>query len=165
MALAAALMAGIGCGIMGMLASARLKKRQTLLNAWMRFIARIQTTLSTQRLPMDQVLESGLGEYPVLDAQMQNTIALMRTTPELSAQEAFVKSGATGYEEKDLLLIHSLLVGLGTGSLEKRQGAVKLSLDAFSAAYEQAKQAYEKNGRLYVNLGWLGGFALVLLLI
>jgi Stage III sporulation protein AB (spore_III_AB). len=156
MALAAALMAGLGCGLAGMLAASQLKKQEALLAAWVRFIKRLQTTFETRRLPIRQVLETGLNEHPLIDARLKKAMQLMDEAPQLSVSEAF--------ESADELETR-LFSGLCEGSLKQRQAALELSLSAFTAAHEKALSSYEKNGRLYQNLGWLGGLALVLLLL
>jgi len=160
LALAVTLMAGLACGMLGMLATAKLRKEETLLFAWIRFIKRFQTTLKTRRLPICEALQACLGEHPLIDIQLNRALRLMAENPSLTIAEAYQQICT----ETDSLYV-TLFQGISEGTLEKRLAALEMSLLSFVAAYEKAKAAYEKNGRLFQNLGWLGGLALVLLLI
>lgn len=169
MALIPAVLAALGCGVLGTVASLSLQKREKLLSAWLLALSRMELTLKSQRLPIHGVLESGVGEHPLIDARLTRAAKTLKDTPSATLLDAWneaVQAIPCAYEkDEEKTLLEKLFKELGAGMLEKRREAVSQGLIALGAVRQKALEAQEKNGRLYRNLGWLGGLALALLII
>lgn len=169
MALIPAVLAALACGALGIVKASSLLKRERLLNAWLDCFRRIEITLKTQRVAIDKVLETGMGTHPLIDERLSLVTAALIETPALTLGEAFQaalqKTPASFEEKEEKALLLKLFEDLGTGSLEKRRDLTAQGILSLQSVHETALERHTKNGRLYRNLGWLCGLALLLLML
>ena len=159
---AMALMAAAACVALGLWAARRLARREEMLNAWEGALLRMEGAVTHSGAGLRDVLKAGArDELPVL-----GELALrLQQTPAAGADALL--SGLpwnpllTDAERNALL---ECLRGLFSPTLTSQAQAIAYALEQWAVFRRLGREAMDKNGRLYVNLGWLSGAALFILL-
>ena len=113
--------------------------------------------------PLEDVLGRGAGDdnLPVLTALMQR----MKSMPASSTSELL-----DGLPWEDTLLppergaLNDCLTALFSPSLQTQSQALAYAQSQWRMYRQSCCEAREKNARLYISLGWLGGAAVFILL-
>ena len=162
MAIFAALLAAGGCVALGMQASEGLNKREKLLRDWDGALARMETVIRQGGAPLTEVLRRGAGDSV---APLAALAAEIKTAP-AQAPEAFLSrlswDGLWTPAEKEALA--ECLEALFSPVPEAQVRALTQARQELALARSAAREKREKNGRLFVSLGWLAGAAAFILL-
>ena len=158
----AAVFAAAACVALGSGASRRLNGRESMLKEWETALKRMENALAFDNAPLPHVLRAGADNHlPTLQA-------LINRMEEAPAQPIDELLNDLPWDplltdsEKDVLL--QCLKALFSPSPIQQSQALARAQAQWQEFLKSAKAAREKNGRLYVSLGWLGGAALFIFL-
>ena len=161
---ALAMVAGIGCGALGIRRAALLARRERELAQWVEGLQRLSLLMVESAAPLPQLLVQAAAR----SGSICQTFAAV-AKPQLSAAQAYDQFGACFLQpwaqETDQACVHALLEGLGHGSLALRKQAVDQAAQWLAQAQGQAREAQQRNGKLAITLGWTAGACLTLLLL
>lgn len=158
------------CTGLGLAARDRDRERLNALLAWQDALEAMRILLSMERLPMDDLIWQSAqsvaekGTAGKVRAQLLATAENLAHAPSLTVAEAYaqacmqIRLPCEGQEERSAL---ELLVGsLGNGTAEMRERAVASCLKRIALCSEKAREKAERSGKLYTELGVLGGLML-----
>lgn len=157
-----ALTAAGACAVFGMNASRKLAQREALLNAWNEALLRMEGTVTHSGAGLLDVLKQGAGEE---NAVLHELIRRMEASPAASPEAL-----TSGLPWDDLLVpderetLAACLRGLFSPTLAQQAQALSAARDQWAVCLCRCREKREKDGRLYVSLGWLGGAAAFILL-
>ncbi len=158
------------CTGAGMMARDGAKERAAALAAWVDALEALRLLLSMERLPMDELFrEAALsldskGIAGKVRGRLTVTAQNLARAPSLTVAEAFgqaceqVRLSCEGKEERSALTL--LFETLGNGTAEMRERGVQSCLKRLELCLEKAREKAERSGKLYGQLGVLGGLML-----
>ena len=158
----AAVFAAAACVALGTWAARRLNARESALEEWDAVLKRMETALAFDGAALPQVLRAGADNHLLV------LEALIRRMEEAPARPIDELLNGLPWDppltdsEKDVLC--QCLKALFSPSPLQQSQAVARAQAQWQEFLKSAKAAREKNGRLYVSLGWLGGAALFIFL-
>ena len=161
--IALAVLGAVACVALGINAAGRLNRREAALRAWENALLRMDAAVNHSAAPLEEVLRRGAADdnLPVLTALMQR----LNTMPASSAAELL-----DGLPWEDTLLppelgtLKDCLSSLFSPSLQTQSQALAYVQSECRMYRQSCCEAREKNARLYISLGWLGGAAVFILL-
>ena len=161
--IALAVLGAGACVALGINAAGRLNRREAALRAWEKALLRMDAAVNHSAVPLEEVLRRGAADdnLPVLTGLMQR----LNTMPASSAAELL-----DGLPWEDTLLppelgtLKDCLSALFTPSLQTQSQALAYAQSECRMYRQSCCEAREKNARLYISLGWLGGAAVFILL-
>lgn len=166
---ALAMVAGIGCGALGIRRAALLARRERELAQWVEGLQRLSLLMVESAAPLPQLLVQAAARSGSIRQTFAAVAKAMQSQPQLSAAQAYDQFGACFLQpwaqETDQACVHVLLEGLGHGSLALRKQAVDQAAQWLAQAQGQAHEAQQRNGKLAITLGWTAGACLTLLLL
>ena len=154
-----AALAAAACVALGSGASRRLTLRQQALNRWNGALLRMEGALRRGG-DVKRALKEGAGE-PALDALAQR----MEENPALppdSLLQSLPWDALLSASERDVL--KDCLLKLFSPYLDQQTEALNYARSQWTPLVRKARAEREKDGKLYVSLGWLAGAALFILL-
>ena len=158
----AAVFAAAACVALGTWVARRLNARESVLEDWATALKQMENALAFDGAALPQVLRAGAGNHlPTLQA-------LIKRMEEAPARPIDDLLNGLPWEplltdsEKDVL--YQCLKALFSPSPLQQSQAVARAQAQWQEFLKSAKAVREKNGRLYVSLGWLGGSALFIFL-
>lgn len=162
-----ALAAFAGCALLGFLWAASLTRRVSVLRAWARALARMEAGLLYRARTLEELLERAVdGEG---NREVQGALAAcagrMREDPLVSFSQAMGELAMPELTQQDLAALSPLFAGLGIGDVEAQRGLLRSVREAMDAQIAQAKEAEEKDRRLALSIGVIGGGAVFLFLL
>jgi len=158
------------CTGFGLMARDRACERLASLTAWCDGLETMRLLLSMERLPMDGLLRESAcsvqegGGAGLVRARLIKTAEHLTHEPSLTVADAYlhacgqVRLSGEGAEERAALEL--LFKALGSGTAEMREKAVESCMKRLSLCQEKAREKAERSGKLYAQLGALGGLAL-----
>ena len=161
--IALAVLGAGACVALGINAAGRLNRREAVLRAWENALLRMDAAVNHSAAPLEEVLRRGAADdnLPVLTALMQR----LNTMPASSAAELL-----DGLPWEDTLrpaekeTVKDCLMALFSPSLQTQSQALAYAQSQWRMYRQSCCEAREKNARLYISLGWLGGAAVFILL-
>ena len=158
----AAVFAAAACVALGTWAARRLNVRESVLEEWASALKRMENALAFDGAALPQVLRAGADNHlPTLQALINR----MEEAPAQSIDELLNDlpwDPLLTDSEKDVL--NQCLKALFSPSPIQQSQALARAQEQWQEFLKSAKAVREKNGRLYVSLGWLGGAALFIFL-
>ena len=150
------------CAALGMNASRRLSKRCALLTAWDGALLRMEGAVTHSGAGLIDVLKQGAGEENVV---LQELIRRMETSPAASPETL---TGALPWDElltpDEQETLSACLRGLFRPTLTQQAQSLSAARDQWAVLLRRCRGKRERDGKLYVSLGWLGGAAAFILL-
>ena len=150
------------CVALGMYAADRLARREAMLLAWENALIRMDTAVNHSGAELKEVLRHGAAEKePVL----LELLGRLETAPASSSEELL-----DNLPWNDLLLpaerdtLSECLKALFSLSIQAQAQALSYAFAQWVAYRKACGKTREKNARLYLSLGWLGGAAAFILL-
>ena len=161
--IALAVLGAVACVALGINAAGRLNRREAALRAWENVLLRMDAAVNHSAAPLEEVLRRGAADdnLPVLTELLQRLNAM----PAASAAELL-----DGLPWEDTLLppelgtLKDCLSSLFSPSLQTQSQALAYAQSECRMYRQSCCEAREKNARLYISLGWLGGAAVFILL-
>ncbi len=161
--IALAVLGAVACVALGINAAGRLNRREAALRAWENALLRMDAAVNHSAAPLEEVLRRGAADdnLPVLTGLMQR----LNTMPASSTDELL-----DGLPWEDTLLppelgtLKDCLSSLFSPSLQTQSQALAYAQSECRMYRQSCCEAREKNARLYISLGWLGGAAVFILL-
>ena len=161
--IALAVLGAVACVALGINAAGRLNRREAALRAWENALLRMDAAVNHSAAPLEEVLRRGAADdnLPVLTELLQR----LNTMPASSAAELL-----DGLPWEDTLLppelgtLKDCLSSLFSPSLQTQSQALAYAQSECRMYRQSCCEAREKNARLYISLGWLGGAAVFILL-
>lgn len=162
-----ALIAGVGCGLLGMRRAALGMRREQELRAWLETLQKLQLLLQESAMPLPEVFRKSActgSPQTVLMAIAEHMVQYPRET----AAHVFdtLQNGSMNWmtaEERER--ISRMFAGVEHGSLTLRCQAVAQTEEWLKLALHQAEEKRRRDGRLAVTLGWTAGIGLTLFLL
>ena len=157
-----ALAAAGACAALGMSASRRLSKRCALLTLWDGVLLRMEGAVTHSGAGLMAVLRQGAGdEIPALNE-------LIRRMDQSPAASPEVLTGGLPWNEllspDERQTLADCLRSLFSPTLTQQAQAIAAARDQWAVYLCRCKEKREKDGKLYVSLGWLAGAAAFILL-
>ena len=151
------------CVALGMSAANRLNRREAVLQTWENALLRMDAAVNNSAAPLEDVLRRGAADdnLPVLTALMQR----LKSMPASSVSELL-----DGLPWEDTLLppergaLKDCLTALFSPSLQTQSQALAYAQSQWRMYRQSFRETRDKNARLYISLGWLGGAAVFILL-
>ena len=157
-----ALAAAGACTALGMSASRRLAKRCALLAAWDGALLRMEGAVTHSGAGLIDVLKQGAGEEnAVLKELIRRLLEIPAASPE-QLTAALPWDELLSADEREILA--ACLRGLFSPTLTQQAQAIALARDQWAVLLRRCREKREKDGKLYISLGWLGGAAAFILL-
>ena len=157
-----ALAAASGCAAFGMSASRRLSKRCALLTLWDGALLRMEGAVTHSGAGLMAVLRQGAGEeIPVLNELIRRMDQSPAVSPE-ALTDGLPWDELLSPDERQTLT--ACLRGLFCPTLTQQAQALSAARDQWAVFLRLCREKREKDGKLYVSLGWLGGAAAFILL-
>ncbi len=158
----AALPAAAACVLLGSRAAEKLKERENLLAAWDASLQRMEGAVAFGGAALPQVL--GAGDDPRLPElkQLLERMARSPAAPVEKLLDGLSWNPLLTDTEKDAL--RGCFTALFSPSLSQQGQALAQAKENWRGFLSSCKQIRQKNARLYLSLGWLGGAALFILL-
>ncbi len=158
-----ALAAAGACAALGMSASRRLVRREALLAFWDGALLRMEGAVTHSGAGLIDVLRQGAGEKcGVLEELIRRLVASPAAPP-----EALIGSlpwdELLSSAERDAL--SACLRGLFSPTLTQQAQAIAATRDTWALLLRRCREKRERDGRLYVSLGWFAGAAAFILLV
>ena len=157
-----ALAAAGACAALGMSVSRRLSKRCALLTLWDGALLRMEGAVTHSSAGLRDVLRRGAEEE---NAVLRELIRRMDQSPAASPEaliEALPWDELLSPDERQTLV--DCLRGLFCPTLTQQAQTLSMARDQWAVMLRRCREKREKDGRLYVSLGWLGGAAAFILL-
>ena len=155
-------MAAAACVALGLWASRRLSRRETLLNAWEGALIRMEGAVTHSGAGLRDVLRSG-GEDRLTELkELSRRMELQPAASPDALLSALPWDPLLTEAERDALL--ACLRGLFSPTLTQQAQAIAYARDQWAVFRRLSREALDRNGRLYVSLGWLSGAALFIFL-
>ena len=157
-----ALLAAGACAALGMAAARRLAMRERALNAWEGALMRMEGAVSHSGDGLRDVLKKGAGED---NAVLRQLIDRMEAAP-AAPSEALIRElnweSVLSDAEKETLA--ACLLSLFSPSLAQQAQAIAYAREQWAVFRLKGREARERDGKLYISLGWLAGAAVFILL-
>ncbi len=157
-----ALAAAGSCAALGMNASRRLSKRCALLTLWDGALLRMEGAVTHSGAGLKDVLWQGVGGD---NAVLKELIRRMDQSPAASPETL---TGGLPWDEllspDERQTLADCLRGLFTPTLTQQAQALAVARDQWAVLLRRCRAKREKDGKLYVSLGWLAGAAAFILL-
>ena len=150
------------CAAWGMGASRRLARRCALLTAWDGALLRMEGAVTHSGAGLTAVLKQGTGEE---NAVLEALIRRMDASPAASPEALTVGlpwDELLAPDERETL--SACLRGLFSPTLTQQAQALAAARDQWAVYLRRCREKRERDGKLYVSLGWLGGAAAFILL-
>lgn len=158
----AALLAAGACAAAGHGASRRLEKREQLLWVWGDALSRMERAVERGGEPLTAVLRRGAdGRAEMLNCLADWIEASPAQAPETMLDRLAWDPLLTAQERQTLC---DGLLELFSPDRETQLRALAYARSQWEAFRSSAREIKEKNGRLYVSLGWLAGAGMFILL-
>ncbi len=152
-----------GCAALGMSASRRLARREALLIFWNEALLRMEGAVVHSGAGLMDVLRQGAGEQcAVLDELIRRLLASPAASPDALTGD-LPWDDLLSSAERDTL--SACLRGLFSPTLEQQAQAIETARDEWAVHLRRCREKRERDGRLYVSLGWLAGAAAFILLV
>lgn len=155
-----------GSVLLGMMISARLKKRMDMLEAVGLFISSVSLEIEFVSLPVYEILRK-ISAFESCKSLDFVTLCLEK----MEKEEDFRNSWAYGVENSLLPLkaeerrkLKSLGTVIGTSDAEGQRAMLSLYASYFSSFSKKARQEYEKYGKTSITLSALAGVGLLILI-
>jgi len=158
------------CTGLGLMARDRVCERLASLTAWRDGLEAMRLLLSMERLSIDELLRESAcsvqegGAEGAVWARLTQTAEHLARAPSLTVADAYlyackqIRLSCEEPEERAALTL--LFKALGNGTAEMREKAVESCLKRLCLCHEKAREKAEKSGKLYAQLGALGGLML-----
>ena len=157
-----ALTAAGACAVLGMNASRNLTQREAVLTAWDGALSRMEGAVNHSGAGLMDVLKQGAAEEnTVLHALIRRMLSSPAASPE-ALTNGLPWDEPLFSEERETLA--ACLRGLFSPTLAQQAQALSDARNQWTAYLRRCREKREKDGRLYVSLGWLGGAAAFILL-
>ena len=157
-----ALGAAGGCVALGMSASHNLARREALLIAWDGALLRMEGAVAHSGAGLADVLRQGTGEN---NAVLEELIRRLDRSPAASPEaltENLPWDELLSPGERETL--SACLRGLFFPTLTQQAQALASARDQWAMFLRRCREKRERDGKLYVSLGWLAGAAAFILL-
>ena len=152
-----ALAAAGGCAALGISASRKLARREALLAFWDGALLRMEGAVTHSGAGLVDVLRQGAGAgCPVLEELVRRMLSAPAASPETLTQ-ALPWDELLSSAEKETL--SACLRGLFCPTLTQQAQALAAARDQWAVFLRRCREKRERDGRLYVSLGWLAGAA------
>lgn len=145
------------CAGIGLVESHKLKERTVFLEGFIAFLNYSESHIRYGMCPVQELIFSCRRQLPVLEAcagYLEEGLAF----PQAWSRSANEKGG------KDSKLIREFGFGLGVTDLEGQLTHIRLYQKLTADRLRQAQDCLEKKGKLYRQLGVLGGISVALVL-
>ena len=150
------------CAALGFRAADRLGSRETMLKRWDAALSRMEIAVSQGGAALTEVLRRGAGDGVPLLCRLAEDI---ESAPAQSPRDFIAPLPwdrlLTAPEQETLA---ECLEAMFSSVPESQARALALARRWLKADLKDAREKREKNGRLYVSLGWLAGAAAFILL-
>ena len=157
-----ALTAAGACAVWGMNASRALAQREALLTAWDGALSRMEGAVAHSGAGLMAVLKQGAAEENTV---LRELIRRLSQSPAASPEEL---TAALPWDEPlspvERETLSACLRGLFSPTLVQQAQAIAAARNQWAEYLRRCREKREKDGRLYVSLGWLGGAAAFILL-
>ncbi len=151
------------CAALGMSASRRLARREALLAFWDGALLRMEGAVTHSGAGLADVLRQGAGEKcPALEELIRRLLASPAASPD-AMTDALPWDELLSPAERDTL--SACLRGLFSPTLNQQAQAIEAARDEWAVHLRRSREKRERDGRLYVSLGWLAGAAAFILLV
>lgn len=162
-----ALLAAVGCLLLGVSWAATLTRRVTALCAWARALARMEAGLSLRAHTLEELLSRAAEgeENRDVRATLLACAGQMRDDPLSTLEEAIAKRPMPELKDTDRAVLSPLWTTLGTGDEASQRGLIRAVRSALDTQVEQARDAESRDKRLALWLGVIGGCAVFLFLL
>ena len=162
-----ALIAGVGCGLLGMRRAALGMRREQELRAWLETLQKLRLLLQESAMPLPEVFRKSActgSPQMVLMAIAEHMVQYPRETA-AHAFDTLQNSGMNWMTAEERERISRMFAGVEHGSLALRCQAVAQTEEWLQLALQQAEEKRRRDGRLAVTLGWTAGIGLTLFLL
>lgn len=162
-----ALIAGVGCGLLGMRRAALWVRRERELRAWLEALQKLRLLLKESAMPLPEVFRKSAcagSTQTVLTAIAEHMVQCPRETA-AHVFDALQNSGMNWATAEERERISRMFAGVEHGSLALRCQAVAQTEGWLQMALHQAEEKRRRDGRLAVTLGWTAGIGLTLFLL
>jgi stage III sporulation protein AB len=157
-----ALTAAGACAVLGMNASRKLVQREALLAAWDGALWRMEGAVAHSGAGLMDVLKQGAAEEnAVLNELIRRLLASPAASPE-ALTAALPWDEPLSPEEGETL--RACLRGLFSPTLPQQAQALSAARSQWAEHLRRCREKQEKDGKLFVSLGWLAGAAAFILL-
>lgn len=162
-----ALLAAMGCVVMGFSWAASLSRRVSALLAWARVLLKLEAGLAYRVHTLEQMIQRAGEEeaYLPVKAALLAASSRMQNNPLETLQHAMAGQSLVDLTKADQMVLLPLFQGLGVLEETAQRGliqAVRASLDLQIA---EARDAEQRNRRLAFSLGMIGGLTVFLFLL
>ena len=157
-----ALPAAGACVALGVLSARRLARREEMLAAWEGALIRLEGAVIHSGGGLRDALRRSAGKHTGI---LEELAQRMEEAP-AAAPDALI--GALAWDplltppEREAL--SECLFSLFSPSPDGQARGIAYARDRWAAFRRAGREALEKNNRLYISLGWLGGAALFILM-
>lgn len=163
-------MAGLGCMLFGMRMAAALTRREAMLAAWTRVVEGLLGSVSYLDHPLPDLLEGAAGRETQADRQVGQALIQaarrMRDQRTLGLEAALpLPEALADLMEEDRAILMRLVREIGKTARPQQLRMLEATRDALCLQARQAQDRTQRQRRLYLSLGSMGGVALFLCLI
>ena len=144
------------CGGIGLIQARKLRERVVFLEDFRRFLTAAESAIVYGRMPVGELVCSFRREMPLLEdcaRLLEQGMPFPRAWREVSRQAG-----------PDRELVQGFGLGLGATGLDGQLSHLRLYQELTQNRLAEARSGCEKKGKLYRQLGFLGGAALALTL-
>jgi len=150
------------CAAAGHLAARYLIARDRRLAVWEEALLRMEGELRRGGAELPALLRRSAGEsLPALAALADRLSADPAAAPE---KLLAALPGEPLLQREEEAALRQCLTALFTPDLDRQRRALSMALEQWALFRGKAREAKDKNARLYRSLGWLSGAALMILL-
>ncbi len=162
-----AVVAGVGCVLMGVLYARTLSRRVHALTAWARVLSKIEAGLGWRAHTLEGLITRAADGEVCRDVcePLWACAERMREDPMLTLADAITPDKLPAMTDADLAALSPLWAGLGEGNEDAQRGLLRSVRAALAAQVDAAAQDEQKNRRLYLSLGGIGGLMVFLFLL
>jgi stage III sporulation protein AB len=165
-----ACMAGLGCALFGVRMAAALARREAMLAAWVRVVEGLLGSVSYLDRPLPDLLEGAAGRETQADRLVGEALAhaarKMRAQRSLDLEAALpLPKALADLNEEDRAIVMRLIRETGKAARPQQLRMLEATRDALCLQARQARDQTQRQRRLYLSLGSMGGVALFLCLI
>lgn len=159
---AAAVAAGLLCGLYGIRSARRISAEARDVRRWCSLLARLDLLLAEGACALPEALLQAADDDRLPDMLVRAVAQDLQTDPLASLPQAFEGRCPPCPGRSELLRLFSRL---GRGSADSRRLAIRQCADLLAPMASQAEERAAKDARLFRTLGWCGGVSLTLLLL